>query len=138
MFKSILVVTVTVAQLQGLPEAYESYLDYELVETGQVNEATAKTWGAPDAAGRDYALLQAASREPVYLRFVESEQPDSYSPMTTHGWNAIELLVADPDAVNDRLTRSPFEIIGPPMTSGMLRMPRAPCRPSARVMNCCT
>jgi len=114
MFKSILVVTVTVAQLQGLPEAYESYLDYERVETGQIGELTAKTWGAPEAAGQDYVLMQAASGEPVYLRFVESEQPESYSPMTTHGWNAIELLVADPDAVNARLTDSPFEIVGPP------------------------
>lgn len=114
MFKSILVVTVTVAQLQGLPEAYEAYLDYELLETGQVDKATAATWGAPEVAGQDYALLQAESGEPVYLRFVESEQPGSYAPMTSHGWNAIELLVADPDAVNERLTKSPFEIIGPP------------------------
>ncbi len=114
MLKSILVITITVAQLQGLPEAYDAYLDYDLVESGTVSDAKAAVWGAPESGGQRYALLQPESDAEVYLRFIESAQPASYSPMTTHGWNATEILVVDPDAVAARLENSPFEIIGPP------------------------
>ncbi|NND35550.1 MAG: hypothetical protein HKN81_00300, partial [Gammaproteobacteria bacterium] len=45
---------------------------------------------------------------------VENEYVEDYEPMTSHGWNATELLVKDPDAVAARLADSPFAIIGPP------------------------
>lgn len=114
MLKSILVVTITVARLQGLPEAYERYLDYDTVANGTVSEQAAEVWGTPAAAGQAYVLMQPESGAPVFLRFIEGEQPDAYAPMTTHGWNATELLVKDPDVMAERLAESPFEIIGPP------------------------
>ncbi len=114
MLKSILIVTITVAQLHGVEEAYENYLDYEAVATGAVSEQAADVWGAPKASGRPYLLLQSASDAAVFLRFIESEQTDDYAPMTSFGWNATELLVKDPDAMAQRLADSPYEIIGPP------------------------
>ena len=114
MLKSILVVTFAVARLQSVETAYENYLGYESVDSGVVSAQEAGTWGAPASAGRPYLLMQPASGEPVYLRFVESDPVDGYAPMRTLGWNATELLAPDPDAVAAKLRDSPFEIVGEP------------------------
>lgn len=115
MLKSILVVTITVANLQGVPAAYDRFLDYETVEQGEVSEAAAAVWGAPAMAGQPYVMLQPGTGAEAYLRFVEAEQPEGYAPMTTYGWNAVELLVEDPDQVAERLADAKeFEIIGQP------------------------
>jgi catechol 2,3-dioxygenase-like lactoylglutathione lyase family enzyme len=114
MLKSILVVTIAVAQLGGIEKAYDEYLDYDTVERGQVSAATAAVWGAPASAGSEYLLMQPESGDPVFLRFVVAAPVDGYAPMTTFGWNAVELLAQDPDRVAARLTDSPFAIVGPP------------------------
>lgn len=114
MLKSIVVVTIAVAQLGPVEDAYERYLDYVNVGGGIVSEATATVWGAPAAAGQPYLLMRAESGHPALLRFVEAQSVDGYAPMLTHGWNATELLVKDPDALAERLEDSPFEIVGPP------------------------
>lgn len=124
MLKSIVVVTIAVAQLGPVENAYERYLDYVNVGGGIVSEATATVWGAPAAAGQPYLLMRAESGHPSLLRFVESETVDGYAPMLTHGWNATELLVQDPDAVAERLEGSPFEIVGPP--ADLWNAPNAP------------
>ena len=124
MLKSIVVVTIAVAQLGPVEDAYERYLDYVNVGGGIVSEATAAVWGAPAAAGQPYLLMRAESRHPALLRFVEAEPVAGYAPMLTHGWNATELLVKDPDAVAERLEGSAFEIVGPP--EDLWEAPNAP------------
>lgn len=37
-----------------------------------------------------------------------------YRALTTHGWNATEILAEDPDALATRLDGSPFRISGAP------------------------
>jgi hypothetical protein len=114
MLKSISIVTILAQDLESVEVAWRDYLDYSVIERGKISEALAGVWGAPRMAGRDFLLLQPASGEPVYLRFVAAEPVVGYAALRSFGWNAAELLVADPDALARRLQRSPFRIVGPP------------------------
>jgi catechol 2,3-dioxygenase-like lactoylglutathione lyase family enzyme len=100
------------------PEAaaalYGRWLDYTVVERGEIAPELAASWGAPGAAGRRFTICRPASGRPVYLRFVQGEPAPDYRALRTYGWAAIEICVQDVQAVNARLLASPFEIIGPP------------------------
>jgi catechol 2,3-dioxygenase-like lactoylglutathione lyase family enzyme len=100
------------------PEAaaalYGQWMDYSLVERGEIAPELAASWGAAGAAGRRFTVCRPASGQPVYLRFVQGEAQPDYQPFRTYGWAAIEICVQDVEAVNTRMQASPFEIIGPP------------------------
>jgi catechol 2,3-dioxygenase-like lactoylglutathione lyase family enzyme len=93
---------------------YGRWMDYTVVEQGEISAELAASWGAPGAAGRRFTVCRPASGQPVYLRFVQGEAEPDYRPLTTYGWAAIEICVQDVFAVEARLKASPFEIIGPP------------------------
>ena len=114
MLKSIVIVTISVLNLAPAEEAYRDYLGYTTVERGRLSAEITATWDARGMENREYLLMQPASGAEVYLRFVENPTTESHVAMTTHGWNATELLVEDPDEMADRLADSPFETIGPP------------------------
>ncbi len=100
------------------PEAtaarYAEWFDYAVVERGPVSEDLAASWGAPASAGRHAVMCRPASGAEVFLRFVQGDPVPDYRPLRTFGWAAIEICVQDVMAVNARMERSPFEIIGPP------------------------
>jgi len=114
MLKSIIIVTISVLNLGTVQTAYEEQLDYQTVERGVLSEELTAIWDTPAMTGSNYMLMQPASGEEVYLRFVENPATESHEPMTTHGWNATELLVKDPDALAEKLAGSAFRMIGPP------------------------
>ena len=114
MLKEILIITITMANLNGVDVAYQDYLGYKLIEDAAVSAELAALWNAPAMAGQPSMILQPSGGAPVYLRFVEDEQVPDYAPMTSWGWNATEILVANPDELADRLADSPFKVIGPP------------------------
>lgn len=115
MFKSIAIVTLLVRSLAPVESAYEDHLGYETVRRGTLSPELSGTWGTPGMAGRDFILMQPASGAEVYLRFVQMPRDmEDAPPLTTHGWNATELLVQDPDALAGQLRDSPFRVIGPP------------------------
>ena len=93
---------------------YATWFDYRVVEHGVVADTLAQSWGAPNAAGRRYAVCRPASGAEIYLRFVEGDAPTSYRALRTYGWAAIEICVQDVLAVEARMQASPFRIIGPP------------------------
>jgi len=93
---------------------YGRWLDYSLVEHGEITPELAASWGAPGAAGRRFTVCRPASGRDVYLRFVQGDAQPDYEPLRTYGWAAIEICVQDVEAVNRRMQASPFEIIGPP------------------------
>lgn len=93
---------------------YESWMEYRTVEQGDVPADLAAAWNAPASAGRRYAVLQPASGDEVFLRFVEGDPVPEYAPIRTYGWAAIELCVTNVEAVNEKMLQSPFEVIGPP------------------------
>jgi hypothetical protein len=109
-----MMVTMLVTNLNVTEEAYDEYLDYELVSQGVVDESLAEVWGAEGMVGHPYIVMQPSSGEPVYLRFIEEEEKMNYRPMGTHGWNSTEILVQNPDQLATELESSPFEIIGMP------------------------
>ncbi|MEO1101137.1 MAG: hypothetical protein AAFW65_04760 [Pseudomonadota bacterium] len=106
--------TLTVADIKRSIDNYTRYFDYRVIETGEVDEALAASWGAPGSAGQPYALLQPASGVDIYIRFIEQPAVDGFKALRSYGWNAIEICVQDVLAANARMEDSPFEIIGPP------------------------
>ena len=112
--KLIRAATLSVTDLHRSLELYTTWLDYTVEESGKLEAALAKSWGANGAAGRPYAVLRPASRHNVFLRLVQVDRVPSFVPLTSYGWAAIEVCVQDVLKTNQRLTESPFEIIGPP------------------------
>jgi catechol 2,3-dioxygenase-like lactoylglutathione lyase family enzyme len=112
MLSAIVAVTLFVPDLDAARRAYVQTLAYETVEEGRVDPGSAATWGDGRLAGRETAVLRPASGEAVYIRLVESDAPPR-APLKTLGWNATEILVEDPPALERRLDGSPFRVIGP-------------------------
>lgn len=114
MLKSIVIVTISVLNLAAVEDAYRDHLGYTAVDQGELSAAVAGAWDAQNMTGREYLVMQPSSKEPVYLRFIENPATEGHTAMTTHGWNATELLVKNPDTLAEQLADSPFTIIGPP------------------------
>ncbi len=115
MLKAILMVTVMVGDPAEVADIYQTTLNYQAVSAGQVGAVLAASWNAPEVADNAYQLLQPESQEPVYLRFVHTPDQGNYQPLKTEGWNAIEILVEDPDGLNKTLEASAhFNVIGQP------------------------
>ena len=106
--------TVSVADLDASRRLYEHYLDYRTVETAIIETSLAAAWGAPNAAGSAYAVLQPPSGAEIYLRLVESPPVEEFVPLVTYGWSALEFCVQDLRAVAERLRDSPFVVLGEP------------------------
>ena len=111
---SILAATVNTPDLEKSVALYREALGYRVVERGAVAPSLARSWGAPAMAGRAQALLAPASGEAVFLRLVAGTPVPDYKPLTTAGWNAIEVLVKDPDAIASRLAETAFTRLGAP------------------------
>jgi catechol 2,3-dioxygenase-like lactoylglutathione lyase family enzyme len=107
-------VTTTAQDLRAVEAAYTRHLGYRVVERGRVPAEAARSWGAPAVAGRGFLAMAPEAGEPTLLRFVQQSQPAGFRPMTTFGWNSTEIIVQDPDALEKRLQRSPFRIVGRP------------------------
>ncbi len=114
MLKSIIIVTISVFNLGTIQTAYEEQLAYKSVERGVLSEELTTVWDTPAMTGSNYLLMQPASGEEVYLRFIENSSAEGDEPMTTFGWNATELLVRDPDELAEKLAGSAFRMIGAP------------------------
>ena len=116
--RRIKMATVSVPDVDQWRALYREWLDYQLVEQGEVSAALAASWGAPGSAGKRYAVMAPASGTDVFIRAVEATPVDGYRAMTTFGWNSIEIIVDDVYALHERLKASPFEIIGLPHSLG--------------------
>lgn len=113
MLSAIVAVTLLVPDVDAAEQAYGEVLGYRTVERGPLAGDQAAGWGAPALAGRDCALLQPSSGEPVYLRMVETNASPAPA-LKALGWNATEFLVEDPTLLEPKLAASPFRVIGPP------------------------
>lgn len=106
--------TLVVSDPGATADRYCQWLDYRLIETGTIDPDLADSWGAPQSAGCAYWVIGPASGAQVYLRFVQGVEIDTYEPLRTFGWAALEICVQDVEAVNRQMQASPFEIIGSP------------------------
>lgn len=115
MLKSITIVTLLVRSLTPVETAWQEYLDYQTVRRSTLSPELASAWDAPGMTNLEFILMRPASGTEVYLRFVRMPASmDAAPPFMTHGWNATEILVQDPDALAKKLQDSPFRVIGPP------------------------
>jgi hypothetical protein len=108
------VVTHCVPELDSCIAPYIELLDFSVAERGELKPDLCAVWDTPAMIGKPYALLQPASKAPVYLRFIETGEPGGYWPPVTQGWTATEMLAKDPDALVEKFAGSPFRHIGGP------------------------
>ena len=107
-------VTYSVPDIAVMERAYCDVLEYHVVGRGTVSAGRAAFWNAPEAAGRRYVSIEPASGERVPLRFIETPHVEPWRALTTHGWNATEIIVEDVNALAERIEGSPFRRIGGP------------------------
>lgn len=112
--KRIKMGTIGCRDLPRTEDWYTNWLGYSVVERGRITADLAGSWGTPNMVDRAYFLMQPESGTDVFIRAVETDEIDGYRAMTTFGWNSFEIIVQDVYALNDRLLKSPFEIIGGP------------------------
>ncbi len=112
-----------VPDLAAIERAYVEWLGYRVIDRSPVGEFDAGGWHAPALAGRPSIALRPESGEPCTLRFILSPSAAQYRALTTHGWNATEIVVQDVDALAQLFGQpaSPFKIIGGP--AGLTRFP---------------
>lgn len=108
------VATIAAPDLARVEQDYTRYLGYVVRERGKVSAALAASWDAPRAAGRPYLLMSSEAHPDVYIRAVRAPAVPGYQPITTHGWNSIEIVVENTDATYERFRGSPFKVIGEP------------------------
>lgn len=127
MLQLILMITIGVPNPGLMGQAYSHWLNYKVVDRGEVSTRLATVWGAPAMAHQEYVTLQPASGAKIYLRFVRVDPVPGYVPMRTTGWNAIESFVQNPDGLARRLSAvgSPFKIEGQPRPLGPNSLIRA-------------
>ena len=106
--------TITTTDLAGVERDYGRWLKYTVRERGKVDAGLARSWGTPAVAGKPYILMSPAGSPDVFIRAIEQRDLPAHKPLTTWGWNAIEIIVDDPDAIYASLRDSPFKIIGEP------------------------
>ena len=115
----ITMATFTSADLAGVERDYARWLGYQVRERGVVSPELAKAWGAPGAAGKRYLLLSSEPSPDVFVRVIEGKAaPADLLPLTTWGWNGIEIIIDDPVALREQLSESPFRVIGEPAPLG--------------------
>ena len=110
----IRIATIAADDIAEIEARYTRWLGYLVRERGKVPSSLARSWGAPKAAGRPYLLLSSPGWPNEFIRAVQTPAVKDYRPMTTYGWNAIELIVDDPDVTREEFRASPFEVIGGP------------------------
>ena len=114
--KRIKMATIGVPDLGAIEPLYRDWIGYTVIERGGVPADLAASWGAPNSAGRPYIVMQPESGTDVFIRAVEIDPVPDYKALTTWGWNAIEIIADDSDALYEKLKDSPFTIIGTPET----------------------
>ncbi len=118
LLRRIKMATLGAADLGAVEDLYGRLLGYRVVERGVVARKLANSWGAPRSAGRRFISLQPASGVDVFVRAVEISPVSGYKPMTTLGWNAVEIIVDDVYKLYESLKNAPYEIRGAPHSLG--------------------
>ena len=106
MLKEIAIITIAVANPAQVERAWNAELGYTTVDNGAVSTQLAQLWNAPDMVGDTFITMAPANSAQTFVRLVQDDSAGNYAAMTSHGWNATELLVRDTDAVAARLRES--------------------------------
>ena len=96
--------TIATANFDATLKAYQTTLEYELVDSSTLSEDMAAHWGLADLKGARLALMRPKSGMPVFFRFVEVIDTTPRAPSC--GWFALEVCVSDFEALYKRLIKS--------------------------------
>ena len=72
LLRGIAIVTHCVESLDVAQAAWSGVPGYATVESGEITADHCAAWNAPGVRGSRYCLMQPASGEPCYLRFIET------------------------------------------------------------------
>jgi hypothetical protein len=108
-------VTISTPSLAASEAAYMNDLGYSVIHRGHVSAAESALWAAPATEGAPTLRMAPPAGVEFVFRFVEQPAVKGYRAFAAHGWNAVELMVQDVDAMAAPLAASGFEIIAPPM-----------------------
>jgi hypothetical protein len=100
--------TITTDVPAAVERDYTSTLGYVVRERGRVPRDLARSWGAPTSAGQPYVLMSPDAAPDVFIRVVKAPRTAGYRPLTTYGWNAIEIVVDDTDATYAKSASRPI------------------------------
>jgi hypothetical protein len=94
--------------------------DWHVGPEQRVDAVMAARWRSPAAPGlRTVAVRPPAGAPGAGVRFVATVTPAPPSrPLTTHGWAAIEIVVADVDAMAAVCDRAGVDVLGRPSSVG--------------------
>jgi catechol 2,3-dioxygenase-like lactoylglutathione lyase family enzyme len=106
--------TIGAPSIDAVERWYTTWLGYVVIERSNVSVEMADSWGAPKSAGRPFILMQSSAKDDVYIRAVEVDPVPGYKAMTTWGWNAIEIICDDVDALHEELKTSAFTHLAGP------------------------
>ncbi|MEE2002897.1 hypothetical protein QWY20_15680 [Alkalimonas sp. MEB108] len=112
----ILGATLVTANLERVRQAYCQQLGFSLVREARVSPQLADFWQAPACADQPMLILAAANGD-AWLRVIQmpSEQDiQPVQPLKRQGWMALEVNVADVEAVRHTIQTDEFAIIGEP------------------------
>ncbi|MCF6275743.1 MAG: hypothetical protein L3J05_08275, partial [Robiginitomaculum sp.] len=108
----VLIGTLLTRNLAACVSAYEKFLHTKLQRRAKISKAQAAFWDTPHLAGCAYAMLINELGEP-FLRIVQDPDCDEVDTLKHTGWMALEIVVADVDAIAASLDGSPFEVLRP-------------------------
>jgi catechol 2,3-dioxygenase-like lactoylglutathione lyase family enzyme len=104
--------TISTPNLRESLAAYRRFLGYEIRQEGTLAEELANTLAGPAASGAPLAVLGPAEASAPAIRLIETPLAPSFIPGRSFGWNALEIVVQDVDALQRELAGSPFEVVG--------------------------
>jgi catechol 2,3-dioxygenase-like lactoylglutathione lyase family enzyme len=104
--------TLIARDIDSACSTYVEQLGLRVGVAATLDAETARVLDLVDHTGTPLRWLHNTDNEPI-LRLIECPDAISIEPMQKYGWLALEILVADVDALIAKL-RAPFRVLGPP------------------------
>ncbi len=112
--------TIITPSLDAIRDSWVRLLRYREIATFTLPQDAAIAWQAPVAAGSSCMSIAPPNGSGPILRFVERPAVTGFRALATLGWNALEILVQEPDGLVDLLAGSGFRhLSGPANLQGM-------------------
>lgn len=104
----------TVPDLEAAVKNYRDILGMTMVSQNTLGSELAESWGCPNNAGTNMALLQPASGFDCFVRLIEQPDHPDFKPTRSYGWAAYEFTVQNVFDWPSRLESSGFDVVGAP------------------------
>ena len=107
-------ITISSPNWEDTVNSWRNFFDYEVFDTGYIEEDLAQTWNAPNNVDSRYAILYSKlGDQSIGIRIVENSIPSNFESLRTFGWSKFSLIVENINDAHSQIKESPFEIISP-------------------------